>query len=140
MLILKGRGVRFVLEGGRSVRVAGGMLHDPDGKDWPRCSVLVGPYDRGQKAARATLGARKYLGRPEGLLGAADVPDDRSLDSWSEIGKAERIYYVRHGEIYGGQLFQHPFKRHPTLYRQGKWARLELGRFCIMNERGFVSP
>ena len=141
MLIAKGSNVRLVLADGRSVRAPGGMLHDPNGKAWPRCSVLVGPFQKGREPIQKDLGARKYFGADyNASLGSANIPDDKNLDGWKKVGDVRQIFYVRTGNVYGGTLFQHPFKPHAKLYRLGKWHRLELGSWCSLDEAGFRKP
>jgi hypothetical protein len=59
---------------------------------------------------------------------------------------------VRHGNVFGGTRFKHDFKGESswvwiikkktpvTLYRLGRFYRLELPSGCKVNWRGFVTP
>lgn len=140
MLVVKGTRVRLVLDSGRTVSCSGGMMHDPAGKHWPRCSVLIGGYSKGSEPV-SDLGARQYFGAGYvAKQGTVDTPPKSLADGWRELGVVQRIYYVRVGNIYGGQLFKHDFRRTVTAYRRGRFVRLELGTFCNLGPRGFVSP
>jgi hypothetical protein len=140
MLMVKGYAVRLVLANGKSLRAGGAMMHDPGGRDWPRCSVLIGSFTRGSEPV-SDLGTRQYYGPGyQARKGSANVPDSKAIDSWRLVGEASQIFYKRTGNIYGGQLFRHKFSRPVRIYKQGRWTRLELGTFCSLGPRGFVSP
>ena len=152
MLAVKAHEVRFELVSGRLVRAPkrDGMIHDEDSASWPRCSVLVGPYVRGTRDAHLDGKAKRYYGPGyQGQSSEITLPP-RDLGDWTELGQVRRIFYVRAGNIFGGTRFKHKFKakvldwlfrRKPaTLYRHGKWLRLELPGGCVVNWRGFVAP
>lgn len=154
--IVKGTDVRFVLKGGRRVVPprSYGMIHDPTGRRWPRCSVLVTSFREGSRLAapRETRGApRDYFGRPYPVhVGSVNFP--RGTKLWTRVGAVERIFYWRTGDrpkVPG--LFQHPFGLRraeylfaqgalPVLYRRGGAYRLEFARGCTIDDRGYVFP
>jgi hypothetical protein len=155
VLAVKATHVAFETPGDRdgrpSIRLpkAYGMLHDEDGAQWDRCSVLIGPW----KSTRERLPdldrkARRYFGPGwEATAAVVDLPP-RALGAWEFVSEVKRIYYVRRGNIMGGKLFQHPFKKRwyqfgdkrALLYSRGSFRRLELPDGCVINYRGFVSP
>jgi hypothetical protein len=142
--------VRLVLAGGREVRApkSAGLMRDGAGKDWPRCSILIGPYRKGRREASLDRAARSFYG--PGYVarqGAVSLPP-RELSEWSEMGTVRRIFYVRVGAIRGGERFKHHlrttrffvFPVRTVLYRHGRFLRIELPSGCIVNRRGFVWP
>ena len=150
MLVRKAHGVSFVMKDGKTVRAphGHGLLHDEDAQVWPRCSVLVGPCAIGQRDASLTPKARAYFGPGYRARSGQVVLPPRHLSTWKRIGEVERIFYVRDGNIMGGQRFRHRyadrrffiFPIRTVLYRHGRFLRLELPGGCIVNRRGFVSP
>jgi hypothetical protein len=145
----KGRKERHVIAPGSY-----GMLHDPEGKDWPRNSVLVMPFKRGGQAEKPTDNARAYMGRGYTVKqGTVNTPP-KALTEWKRVGKVQTIYYSRPGTKAPGGYYHHFVKgaaiehklfrggggKHPTLYRRGKMLRLELQDGATLNERGFVWP
>jgi hypothetical protein len=149
---VKGTNVSFELESGRDVYapVGNGMLHDDEGDDWPRCSLLCGPFRRGARETKSDEYTRAWFGR--GYVpheGSVDLPP-RSLDDWKELGVVHQIWYDRRGIRYPGP-FKHRFnrkglrtfvfgKKRVTLYRQGRFLRLEMPGGCTIDWRGIVSP
>jgi hypothetical protein len=128
------------------------MLHDPSGKSWPACSLLIVGFDRRGRVATddERKGAPKeYLGRKyEPRIGSVELPP-RSLSEWSSLGEIETIYYVRPGTKAPGKYFHDFGKRRlraffkkgkATLYRRGSAYRVELGRGCIAHHDGIVFP
>jgi hypothetical protein len=154
MLIVKGYRVAFDLEDGDEILVKPtvGMMHDPAGEDWPKCSLLFGSFRRGKKVAEDEGEARDYFGKDYVIHeGVVDTPE-RSLSDWKSLGKVERIWYGRPGTRYPGP-FQHPFADPgialrlfkgkgtlPTLYALGPFLRLELAKGCMLDSRGIVWP
>jgi hypothetical protein len=158
VLIVKGRAVRLhMAEGGPMVRPRGAMMHDPKGTHWPKCSVLIGPFTAGKRAATPKEYAgtpREYLGRTYSpRVGSVDLPP-KSLDAWQEIGEVKRIDYVRTGRKNPGG-YQHTFnkphgvswfvflfkgKGKAVLRRHGRFYRLDLSKNCQLDDRGFVFP
>jgi hypothetical protein len=144
MLIAKGYKVTVVLESGRHVTApaAYALLHDPAGRDWPRCSALVAPFRKGGGEIR-NREAESYFGsRPR--EGSVSVPP-RALSVWRRVGAAVQILYSRRrpGNLPAAHKadYEHPFKEgKATLYRRGRELRIELGRGCVWNWRGFVTP
>ena len=156
MLIVKGTRVAFDFVDGAEMDVApkSAMMHDAEGRDWPRCSVLIGPFSAGTTSGVPTGGkslraARDYYGRNYVLkAGDLDTPP-RAMAGWRKVGSVRRIYYYRPGNRHRGD-FQHPVgarkhvffgpKGRASVYVRGRWVRLELPSGCILDDRGFVWP
>lgn len=154
MLIAKGRNVRFLMKEGGTVHGVGAMLHDPDGRAWPKCSLLVMPFRKtSQRATEDQMDgdAKHYLGRTyEGRLGSVSLPP-KALGGWDRVGLVEEIQYFRTGVKAPGGFF-HPFGKRgfwgrlfkkgklPTLYKRGNACRLELHSGCIVDDRGIAFP
>jgi hypothetical protein len=156
VLIVKGRRVAFDFVDGAEMDVSPehAMMHDPEGKTWARCSVLIGPFSPGSpegvpKGGKSVSAARDYYGRSYELkAGELDTPP-RALSGWRKVGLVRRIYYWRPGPKYRGD-FQHPVgkrkhvffgpKGRGAVYVRGRWVRLELPAGCILDDRGFVWP
>jgi hypothetical protein len=153
-LIAKGRSCRFEMVDGPAVSVAGGMLHDPSGRWWPKRSVLCGPFKARERAAADDEfkgPAKDYLGKTHNAsIGSVDTPP-KSLGEWEYLGEVSRVYYTRTGKKRPGR-YQHPFNK-PTalsvlvkgkgkakLYRHGRFARLDLPPGAILDSRGLVWP
>lgn len=153
-LVSKGTRVGFDLKDGEEIDAPAGygMLHDPTGHHWARCSLLIAPFRRGTVVdpdevpsyAKAYLG-RKY--RPH--VGEVTLPN-KSLNGWERLGEVGRIWYTR-GGTKAPFRFQHPIgkktafsifrgKDTATLYRQGRYYRVQLGRGCVLDDRGIVHP
>lgn len=139
MVIVKGDKVIFRMRDGstRKPPPSYGIIHDPDGKELPKCIVFVGPVRRTSvPAAAPSRKAKAYLGRK---FPPKKAIVNRPPDSWKPIGEVVEILYERRGK-YAGKYF-HPFKAFsPTLSRSGRFYRLELRNGCIVDDRGFVFP
>ena len=158
MLVSKGSHVGFKLAGKTRKKIwcpaRAGMLHDPSGDSWPKCSVLVACYERGRKkpSREQYQGApRDYLGRQyQARVGSIALPP-RDLDQWQEIGELEEIYYLRPGTKAPGK-YRHKFnaprgmyrimflfkgRGDARLYKLDRMYRIEVER-CIIDDRGFV--
>ena len=158
MLIVKGRAVRLhMAEGGPMVRPRGAMMHDPNGRAWPACSVLIGPFTAGKRAATP----KEYKGTPREYLGKTYSPHVGSVDlppkdlaDWITIGDVTRIDYVRTGRKNPGG-YKHTFnaphgvswfvfalkgKGRAVLRRHGRFYRLDMSHGCHLDDRGFVWP
>ena len=140
--IVKGRSTRFEMVEGPDVTCAGGMIHDPSGRAWPRNSVLCGPFRPRVRAATSEEyrgWAKDYLGsshRP--MVGVVDTPP-RALGGWDYMGEVEKIYYTRIGAKRPGR-YVHTFnkpsalatlvrgKGRVRLYRRGRFVRIDLPR------------
>jgi hypothetical protein len=143
MLICKGFSVSFVLASGKKVKAPGGygLLHDPSGRDWAKCSGLVAPFQKGGGEIDDRE-AKDYFGHAP-REGALSLPP-RALSSWKKLGVVSEILYTRRrpGRLpadHQDQYF-HPFKGTATLYRRGRMLRLELGADCSWSWRGIVRP
>lgn len=144
MLTAKGYRVAFEVAG-RIVKAPAryAILHDPEGKAWPRCSVLVALFQRGGGHVE-DADAERYFGYPP-REGSYFTPP-HALSEWKRVGEVSRIDYWRPGE-YEGKWF-HPFKdggwvfkaKLPVLYRRGRLLRLELHDGCVLSWRGFQWP
>lgn len=162
MLIAKGKRVLFDLESSpRSPRYCEeckvehvapppsyGMLHDPDGEDWPRSSVLVMPYRKGSRSIDYAP-ARAYFGSGYRTVDGTTKTPAFALSSWERLGKVDRIWYTRGGVSHPGP-FQHKVnkgwgallfgKKRAILYKKGTVYRLEFPDGAEMDWRGFVTP
>lgn len=152
MIEVKGTHVVLELDTGRSLRIPGryGLMHDPSGRAWPRCEVLIGPFMRERRpAAKVPDTARAYFGRKATVLeGSVVLPARRG---WTDVGtmKGGRIYYWRGGTKHPGP-FKHRFnkdwssivlgKRSVVVRRQGRFLSIALGTGCVLDDRGFVIP
>lgn len=144
MLIAKGFNVGFTLASGKKIKAPAGygLLHDPSGKDWARCSGLVVPFAKGGDEIDDKL-AKEYFGHAP-REGELRLPP-KALSSWRKLGVATEVLYTRRrpGRLpadYADQYF-HPFKGgKATLYRLGRMLRIELGAGCSWTWRGVVSP
>jgi len=148
MLIAKGYAVRVLLErGANQVWVAApasyGLLHDPSGTDWSKCSGLVAPFSKG--GGELDDGdAKSYFGHAprEGELA---LPP-KALSRWKRLGVITEIEYTRRrpGNLPADHKapYYHPFEQGklPTLYRLGRLLRFEMGPGCVWNWRGIVRP
>jgi hypothetical protein len=138
MIIIKGERVVFVMKDGKIKRppASYGIIHDPDGKQLPICTVFIGPVKRTQQPAASYGKAKSYFGSKH-ILKQASI--NRPPSSWSEVGEVVEIRYVRKGKYAGGYF--HPFKSFsPVLSKSGRWYKLELRSGCIVDDRGFVFP
>ena len=143
MLICKGFSVSFELVSGKTVKAPAsyGLLHDPSGKDWPKCSGLVAPFEKGGDEIDDRL-AKEYFGHTA-REGEMALPP-RALSSWRKLGVAAKILYFRRrpGNLpaeHRDEYF-HPFKGTATVYRLGRMLRVELGPNCSWTWRGVISP
>jgi hypothetical protein len=144
MLICKGFSVSFVLASGKTVKAPAGygLLHDPSGKDWAKCSGLVVSFEKGGDEIDDKL-AKEYFGHPA-REGELQLPP-HSLSSWKKLGVAKEILYNRRrpGNLPAAHQdkYYHPFdKGTATLYRLGRMLRIELGPGCEWSYRGIVRP
>lgn len=144
MLIAKGYRVIFALQDGRKVRPPAGyaMLHDEDGRDWPRCSALVMPIRMSRDEVKDGK-ARSYFGHAPAA--ARVVLPPRALGLWQRVGVIDTVLYTRRrprGLPASHQAdYFHPIEKGTaTLYRRGRWYRMELGSGCQWNWRGIIRP
>ena len=152
-LVRLGGAVSLQLDGGALIDVRGSLLFDPEGKTWPRCSVLIKSFQRGGGTAKdAPKFARKWLGR-DPLAGSVTLPP-KALSEWKRVGACSKLLYTRSGQDSRG--FDHAFgtaggffgwlvpitfkSNYPVLYARGGDHRLELGSGCSITPAGFVSP
>lgn len=154
-LLCKGKRVSFEMKNGTKVTPPPGaaMLHDPAGTHWAKCSLLIAAYtDEGllDDDAHVPGYARAYMGRKYRMRGGHIDTPNKSLDGWQSLGEIHRIYYTRGGTRMPFR-FQHPFgkktffsvfrgKDTATLYKQGRFYRVQLGRSCLLDDRGIVHP
>jgi hypothetical protein len=149
MLIAKGYDIelRLASEGHKPIvrpPKSYAMLHDPSGRDWPSCSVLITPFRKGRQDVEDAL-AEEYFGY-EPKAGAVIIPS-RDLGNWKKWGEVAEIDYWRPGEHRGD--WWHPFGegwwifpggKLPLLYKQGRLLRMEFTEGCELSWRGFVYP
>jgi hypothetical protein len=157
LLIRKGTRVIVDLTNGRTVVCprSWGMLHDPDGEDWPKDSVLIIPYRiTGEPIDYSP--ARHYFGsgydvergEPTGALPPKD------LRAWTRIGNVGRkdkpsLWYTRPGTSHPGP-FKHKLnsgwmpwlfgKKRAILYRRPRAYLIDFPDGLIADARGFVHP
>ena len=146
----KGRQVVFVLADGKEITrpAAHGFFHDPEGDDWPPCSILFGPYTKTREKVEPEKIDREYYGDAPTYAMKVDLPP-RSLAEWVFVGDVVQVFYLRNGERYPFP-YQHKFKKkrlmglgkevQANLYRRGSFMRLELPGDCEVSWRGFVWP
>lgn len=138
MIIIKGERVAFKMADGSVKRCppSYGIIHDPDGRQLPRCVVFVGPVRRTQQPVEGDRKVRAYFGsdyKPKKAF--VDLP----ARAWHPVGEVVEILYARRGR-YAASYF-HPFKKFsPSLSKSGRFYRLELRDGCIVDDRGFVFP
>lgn len=145
MLIAKGYRVVFKMQDGKTVKppASYAMLHDEDGRDWPRCSALIIPiHPRGTPLSGASK-ARTYFGHTP--VAASAVLPPRSLGEWHRVGPIAQVLYSRRrprGLPASHQAdYYHPIEKGTaTLYRRDRWYRMELGPGCQWNWRGIIKP
>jgi hypothetical protein len=157
VLIDKGEDVGFVLEGGKKIDAPkrAGMLHDPSGRAWPKCSLLVMSYRRSSRQAtddELRGESRDYFGRDyDACVSTIDTPP-KAIGEWSFVGDVKRVFYWRPGKHQGVYkhdinkphgfvrvLFLFRGKMRAKLYRRGRTYRLELDN-CALDDRGIVRP
>jgi len=125
-----------------------GKMHDPDGKDWPKDSMLVIPYKvTGEPIDYGP--ARHYFGDSYDTQSGEVTLPPREMKQWTRIGEVRRIWYTRPGtshpgpfrhEVGGGWLEMILGKRRAILYRRPRAYRLEFPDGLIADARGFVHP
>lgn len=157
-LLCRGTRVSLKLEDGSSLSFEGAAMHDATGRAWPKCSVLIGPFPR-EGARQATeeemKGApRQYLGRT--YRGKVSQPFDlppRGLAAWTKVAVVTHatIFYTRGGTKYPGR-YRHTMNKgrwiidlvkgegRATLWRHGRYHRIDLPKGCMLDDRGFVWP
>lgn len=158
MLICMGRQVSFDLAGRKKLDapVRNGMLHDPSGKYWSACSLLIAPFNNGDEEADDGAG-RDYFGRNATVYeGRCELPD-KTLSRWRAVGTVAQVFYDRAGTKYPG-YYKHKFnsprgvyklvalfkkrvaESKVVLYKLDNFYRLELPNGCIVDDRGIVLP
>jgi hypothetical protein len=144
VLIAKGYTVSFTLAAGGTVKAPAGygLLHDPTGRSWAKCSGLVCSFRKdGDEIEDGE--AKSYFGK-DPLGGELALPP-KSLSEWKKLGPVTEIRYTRKcpgRKCDNAAAYYHPFEQGklPMLYRRGKMLRLELGSGCEWNYRGIVRP
>jgi hypothetical protein len=161
VLIDKAEKVAFDLVDGRKIDAPfrAGMLHDPDGKVWPACSLLVMSYRRGTKAATKEQfngDPKNYFGRHyEASVSMISLPP-KAISEWKFVGDVKRVLYVRVGtKAPGGYhhdinkprglmriVFLFKGKGEALLFRRGRTYRLDLQPCskAMIDDRGLVWP
>jgi len=152
--------ITMVLESGRRIKPRGAALHDSTGRDWPKNSVLIMPFERtGEVLKNPDKEAKRWSATPENVhRGVAEQPP-RALSAWRRVGCVEKIDYERYGEH--ADRYTHTFDSHgdkgdggpiskmllfetgiphPVLYSLNGKYRLELPPGFQFNWRGFVWP
>ena len=129
--------------------VSHGYFYDPSGDDWPKNSILFGPYEKTKRLAKPTRYAKRYYGDDAPLYEMkVDLPP-RSLSEWKFGADIKQIFYLRRGKRFPFP-YQHRFKKRRLwgfgkklpahLYRRSKFDRVELPPDTVINWRGIVFP
>jgi hypothetical protein len=161
MLIDKAEDVAFDLVDGRKIAAPrrAGMMHDPDGKSWPACSLLVMSYRRGTKPAtdeQFSGAPRNYFGRDyDASVSMISLPP-KAIGDWKFVGDVKRVLYFRVGtKAPGGYhhdinkphglyriVFLFKGKGEAFLYRRNRTYRLDLQPCskAMIDDRGLVWP
>lgn len=143
VLICKGFSVSFKMENGKTIRApaGSGLLHDPSGVSWNKCSGLVAPFSKGGDEIDDRL-AKEYFGHTP-REGEMSLPP-KSLSAWKKLGVTTEILYTRRrpGRLPANDAdrYTHSFEGTATVYRLGRLLRLELGSSCSWTWRGIVTP
>jgi hypothetical protein len=158
LLICKGLDVGFRMSNGRTINApkSYGMLHDPTGRDWSECSLLVagfGPNERLATKKELSGEAKNYFGADyEAVISTITLPP-KSMDAWTLVGKVKRLWYFREGKFEGA--YKHDFnkprglyrvvflvkgKRDVFLFKHERSYRLELGSGCLLSDLGVIVP
>lgn len=141
-VLVKGSKVIFKMKDGRVIRArpSFGIIHDPDGQAFDRCTFYVGPVVHTRRRPDSVPSkAIRYYGRSyQPHVIQVEVP---THGTWKELGEVVEILYERtRGSQYAGKYF-HIFKqRSPKLSKNKSYYRLELQGGCIADDRGFVFP
>jgi hypothetical protein len=162
-LICMGRNIVFDIDecGSIELPMRWGMLHDPDGVYWPKCSLLFTHFHQGKERDDSDEGAGYFGKRANVRRGCADeIPPHDLHHGWHEVGIVNQIYYERAGRHAG--RYKHKFndprgwmwlvalfksktaKTPPVLFEynhNGVVAlRLELPDGCTVDDRGIALP
>ena len=138
-ILIKGRDISFEVLHGKTLTLpkSHGMIHNPDvGGDGERCRVYFGPYEKTDGAVtKLTTRARNYFGGDyQGRHAYVNFPSGK----WKLSCTIMAIFYQRDGEH--ADYYRHEFERPLPLYELGKFYRLNLGKGCVLNDRGYVFP
>ena len=139
-ILIKGCAVALIMSDERLlVRPAShGIIHDPTGRQLPRCDVFVGPYRRSKQPAQLDSHGVQYFGR---RYEATDASVDMPAGPWRPAGQARAIIYRRERGVHANaKPFRHVFRRPVDVERCGSMLRLRLPNGCVVSWRGFVNP
>jgi hypothetical protein len=148
-LVAIGYDVLLEMHDGRDIEPRGGLLHDPDGEVWHKCSLLVMPFTHsGKTLTEDDAFSRDYFGKKYARrVGSLDTPP-ADMKEWRKVGAVRRIFYYRRGKYAGD--FQHEFGKRTLLslfrsgeawlYRRGNVYRIELPDWCHLDDRGVSAP
>jgi hypothetical protein len=156
MLVVKGVDVGFDLSPTRGCesfdveRRDDGWMHDASGRDWPRCSILIGPFKEGPIMKRAPRDAVEWFGDDYTPHEGRVTLPPREKSEWVRVDVVQRIYYRRTGAAHPYD-FEHEFGRRriqvlfrkgklPILMRRGRFYRLDMQAGCVIDARGIVFP
>jgi hypothetical protein len=157
VIVVKGTHVAFDLKG-RShdrerpdivCRASLGLMRDPEGMRWPRCSALIGPFGKGGPVVESAY-ARKWVGKGVTTRQGSVALPPKDLSAWKTLGEVETLYYLRPGTRAPG-MYRHAFnkdvlsrlvfgRRKVMLRKHGRFYRLDMGDRCTIDDRGFVFP
>lgn len=119
-----------------------GIIHDPKGRQFPRCVVFFGRYKLVGGKPEVTRESIKYFGSQYQQKPVRVSRPNLREEAWKPVATVTHIFYERKGFAVGG--YHHSFRGAPlTLEKSGKFYKLSLtpGRdSCIVDDRGFVFP
>lgn len=162
-LICMGRHVIMELEDCDDVELPArwGMLHDPSGTFWPKCSLLFCKFSQGSESDSSDEGVGYFGKHADVCRGQTKMPLPDLHDGWREVGIVKQIFYERAGTKAPGRFkhkFNDPrgwmwlvalFKRRvaetpPVLFEYNqngmRALRLELPDGCAVDDRGIALP
>lgn len=138
-----------------------GMLHDPSGTFWPKCSLLFTHFHQGKTRDDSDEGVGYFGKRANVRRGCADeIPPNDLRHGWREVGIVTQVFYERAGKHEG--RYRHKFndprgwmwlvalfkrktaKTPPVLFEYNHGGvvalRLELPDGCMVDDRGIALP
>jgi len=130
----RGRGNPIVIPSGY------GLVFDPSGRSLDRSSLYVGPIvTTDERVEKLPPFAKDWFGSDyEARKAHVDIPSS----GWDSHAHVVAITYFRPGgdrRGYSDDWF-HEFSRPVSLFKQGRWYRMDLGRGCKITWRGIERP
>lgn len=135
---------------------AHGLLYDPSGRHWPKCSLLVAPFREGEIVDVGDTHAAAYFGKGARVHRGPIVLPTADAGAWDELGELHQVFYTRTGTRAPGD-YKHPFGEPKGMLRvvalltralaspvilselDGAY-RIDMPKGCIVDDRGIVLP